>query len=485
MKFLQRSSEYLNSTRTTGFLVALHVAMLLVVVYIPQPPSPDEMTYMSLAESMEHGSYSVWYGEYDPAPIEVHRTHGYPAFLLAIRSISSSKMLLRAVQATLHLLTLLIGVHYLRRSPLATYKANSFLFLMLPQLQLLYYVGQVFPEVLISFFLTALALSYTSHGVRPFHTVLRIVLLGAAFWVRPIVLLLPLFILIADLLLLRGMARLSAFKRHAIVALGFALVAPIPFGLWNLKSHGRFSPVPLTGSAVISNLGLWQLRLPGYGTIRYFQYNTFGREFIPWVDTSTAATYFAQYEAQWDRIEERAAPYMSTADMERVPRMMEHPWLWATRSADYTVALDRAIAKENLAMVKAEPFYYLVTRLYTAARLWITNINLPMERTIYRVTPGVHPIVGRPQNASGWVMACVPFAVTFFSFGLGLPFLMISVWRNRRVWFERRYLLYVIAYVWFVHIPMAIQSRYTVPVHVLAILCITLALTDRSEPQVK
>jgi len=56
---------------------------------------------------------------------------------------------------------------------------------------------------------------------------------------------------------------------------------------------------------------------------------------------------------------------------------------------------------------------------------------------------------------------------------------LYTIFRDRERWFPRRYLLYMIMYVWLIHVPMVIQSRYTVPVHVLAILCITLALTDR------
>jgi len=350
---------------------------------------------------------------------------------------------------------------------------------MIPQFQMLHYVGQVFPEVLMSLFCTALAISNSTPGNRAIHIVLRILLMAAAFWVRPIALLLPLFVLFADLLVVRSTERMAVLKRNSIVVLGFAVLGPLPFAYWNLKTHGYFKPVTLTGSAVISNLGLWQLRLPGYGTIRYFQYNNFGREFIPWVDSTSAARYFADYEAQWDRIKEKTDPFMTERDRQWVPQMMEHQWLWATRSADYTVALDRAIAEENRAMIKAEPVYYLATRAYTAARLWVTNINLPMRRIIYRVTPGVHPVVGKPEGLMGWGKALVPFLITFISFGIGLPFLFISIWRNKRLWYERRYLLYIILYVWLVHIPMAIQSRYTVPVHVLAILCITLAFSDR------
>ncbi len=474
------SGRWLRSRRFTGYLMAVHVVLLLVAIALPQPPSPDEATYLALAESMTHGGFSVWDGIYDPVPVEVHRTHGYPAFLMVVRMVSKSKFFLGLVQGALYLLALWLVLRYLRTQEDADLRRNVFLLAMLPQLQLLYYVGQVFPEPLMVLLLTALALSYGRGMGRLHDPWVRILLLVVAFWVRPIVLLLPLFLLVVDLFLEPRAQWIATGKRQLVVIAGFVLLGPFLFACWNLRTHGYFKPVPLTGSAVISNLGLWQLRLPGYGTVHYFQYNTFGREIIPWVDEANAARYYSAYQEQWDRIEARAATAMTPEDRAHVPAMMEHN-VWATRSPAYTIALDQAIREENWAMIKADPWYYLVSRLYTSVRLWVTNINLPMERVIYRLSPGEHPRVGRPAGAMGWAKALIPFLITFVTFGLGLPFLLISVIRDPRRWYARRYLLATVGYVWLIHIPMLIQSRYTVPVHVLAILCIVLALTDRKQ----
>lgn len=471
---------WLQSGRLTVVLIAVHVLMLLAVLLMPHVPSADEPTYVALAESMDHGGFSVWADRYDPAPVDTHRTHGYPAFVWSLRRISTRVTIIFIAQALIHLITLLLVLRYLRAETNGTVKSNVFLLAMLPQLQLLHYVGQVFPEVLMSFLCTAIALSYTVRGAGARDLALRVALLALAFWVRPVMLLFPLFVLVADLLVARGAERWSSLRSHAFVLVAVAMLGPVPFAYWNHVHHGVWKPVPLSGSAVISNMGIWQLRLPGYGTMHYFQHSMFGREFIPWVGDSAAAVYYGRYQDQWRRIDANADPFRTVEDVEQVPRMMADPQRFAARSPGYTIALDRAIAEENRAMIKAEPFYYLATRLYTAVRLWVTNINLPMERIIYKPTPGSFPQVGRPQGLVAWMKLLVPFAITFISFGVGLTFLFISVVRDRKQWVARRYLLYMILYVWLVHIPMVIQSRYTVPVHVLALLCITLAFTDRS-----
>lgn len=483
MNVFRKASELLSDGRSLGYLAGLHVLLVILAVSVPQPPSPDEATYLALADSMADGGFSVWDGVYDPAPVEVHRTHGYPTFLLAVRSISGSKHFLGMVQGGLYLFALWLVVRSLRRLNRGVFLSNLFLLLMIAQIQLLHYVGQVFPETLMVLFLTAYALSLSSGRHLRGDRWLLMVLLAASFWVRPIAILLPVFVLLGDLLLQPKGQRWPGARGHLLVAVGFVLLGPLPFAWWNWSNHGYFRPLPLTGSAVISNLGIWQLRLPGYGTVHYFQYNTFGRELLPWVGEHAAADHFDRYQAQWERIEQRAAPAMTPEDRERVPQMMEHSALWATRSPGYTRALDKAIQEENVRMIKAEPWYYLATRLYTAIRLWVTNINLPMEKVIYRPSPGTHPRVGKPKGVIGWTKVLTPFAITFITFGLGLPFIVVSIFRDRRRWYERRYLLMVIAYVWLVHVPMLIQSRYTVPVHVLAVMCLALAIADRQDSQ--
>lgn len=470
----------LRSQRLTNILIALHVIMLVGVVFLPHVPSVDEPTYLALAQSIENGGFSVWGDHYDPAPVDTHRTHGYPMFILVLLRIYDSITTIFVAQALLFFTTLLLVLHVVRHHPQSTLLKNVFLLAMLPQLQLLHYVGQVFPEVLMSFLCSAIALSYHGERESRWMVLLRIVLLAGAFWVRPVMLLFPAMVLVADLFVLRGPLRWSGLRSNAKVLVGAALLGPVPFAYWNFVNHGVPKPVPISGSAVFENMGIWQLRLPGYGTMHYFQHSSFGREFIPWVNGLDAHEHYASYQEQWARIHAEADPYKTAEDRARLPLMMTHPQRFAARSAPYSIALNRAIAKENMAMIKAEPFYYCATRLYTSVRLWVTNINLPMKRIVYRPTPGRFPLVRRPEGIVGWSKTLLPFIITFMSFGLGLPYLTYMVVRGHQRWFQRRHLLYMIIYVWLIHVPMVIQSRYTVPVHVVAILCITFALTDRN-----
>lgn len=473
-----RILDLLDRPSFRTLLLVLHVLIVCVVVIKDNVRSPDEATYMGLARSMEKGGYSVWQDILDPPPTDVVRTHGYPTFLFLIAKLGGDRRAVFAVQALLYLgmLTILLSLLAAGKGNVVG-RQNIFLLIMLPQFQIVYYVGQIFPEILMAF-AGVMAVFLAWRRDRLSHQVILGAVLAIGFWVRPVFLLFPLFMLLADLVLVKGMERWKTMKWNVLALFFFLLLGPLPFTLWNLNAHGVARPVPLTGSALISNLGIWQLRLPGYGTMHYFQYNYFGREIIPAVDPDEAEMYYQRYQEQWSRIDSVTRGSMTQQDEVLLP-LMEQDSLYVTRSPEYTVALDRAIASENRRMILDEPMHYLATRLYAAVRLWVTNINLPMEKIVYRPTPGVRPVVGKPVGLMGWAKALVPFLITVSTFGVGIPLLILSVWRDPRRWYDRRYMLYLIGYVWMIHIPMVIQSRYTVPVHGLAIACFAFMISDR------
>ena len=478
MNLPESVKRWLHDRRLTRVLLVVHVLMMLAAILRAPVRSTDETTYMALARSLEHGRFSVWDGVFEPPPADVIRTHGYPAFLAAVRLIGHDVRWVFLVQGMLHLTLLLLLLRLLKGDDAGSnLRRNALLLLLLPQLQLLHYAAQVFPETLVSLLLLLVALA-AMRGPAAGRWWRLGLAAAALFWVRPVMLLLPLALLLFDLLVSRRGERWMLLRANALALGFFVALGPLPFACWNQAVHGYFKPVPLTGSAVISNLGIWQARLPGYGTMHYFQNNFFGHELVPWVTPDEAERHYARYQQQWQRIDSITRPAMTARDSLLLPQMIQDS-IYYTRSARYTVALNEAIAAENRQMIRDEPLYYIATRAYAAVRLWITNVNLPMARIVYRPGTGLRPEVGRPDGLKGWLSVLAPTVITGLSFGIGLPLLCVAIWRNRSRWYERRYLLLVILYVWMVHIPMTIQSRYTVPLHAIALACMAWAIGDR------
>ena len=484
MMFLNRVRARLASPATGRMLLALHVLVLVASFVVFEPTaSGDQATYIGLAEGLEQGTFSYWNGIYDPPPLETYRTHGYPAFLVAVRWFSHSDFAIKLAQALLYLAALWLAWRWLSRPPNDRSVGSVFLLLMLPQAQMLFYVHRVFPEIPMALCCT-LAVVLGTRRQLGFRGILMLgLVLAAAFWVRPVMLLFPVMVLLGEFVLLRGAERMASIRGVLMYTAVFAVCGPLPFAAWNHAAHGTWRPVPISGSAVISNIGFWQLRLPGYGSRHYFQLNYFGREVVPWVSADEAEAHYARYQEQWRRIDAVAAAGITARDRELLPAMAaDHYALFATRSAPYTLALDRAIAAENRKAILAEPGYYVATRVYTAVRLWITNINLPMQHVVYGPEPGARPAVGRPAGLAGWATAMVPFAISAVTFGLGGLLLVWRIMRNRKDWLAFRYALYLIAYLWVIHIPMSMQSRYLVPVHIVTVACIAIALVRPTRP---
>jgi len=479
---MKELNTLLNAPRAGTVLLSLHLVMLLASFFaFGNEISGDQATYLGLARGLEQGVFSYWTGVFDPPPIETYRTHGYPAFLVLVRWISHQLITIKVEQALLHVLGLFLVSGWLHRQVNGDRKRNLFLLLLLPQFQIIYYVHQVFPEALMGVICTTAVVLGWEQRPGTWRTIFLGVVLAAGFWVRPVFLLFPALVIVADLVFAKNVERGPVLRRNLLTSAIFLLTGPLPFGIWNLNTHGHFKPVPLSGSAVVTNLGFWQLRLPGYGSMHYFHYNYFGNEFISWVTADEAEKYYATYQAQWARIDSMTRPAMTADDARFLPEMTaKYDSLFITRSPQYTMALDKAIRSETLRSIKTEPGYYLASRIYTTVRLWVTNINYPMQRLIYRPGTKERPITGRPSGLGGWAKATVPFLITAFTFGIGLTLIIRSVWMGRERWRERRYALYLIGYLWMIHIPMVMQSRYLVPIHMITIACIALALADRT-----
>ena len=477
--FLDRAGALLRGRRARTILIGSHVlAIALSFRVFHDERSPDRCTYRGLADGIAAGHYSYWNGLLDPAPGEVYRTHGYPVFLWAIRAVTKELLAVKVVQSLLHACAIALLLLLLARLRPGDVRAQNLLLLItLPDVPLLMYPQLLFPETLMEVLCVLLAwVAITRSGGSKW--LLIGLLMAAAYWVRPVMALFPLLPPLADALFLRGAER----RREVGTGLASAVLAialgPLAFGWWNLSNHGIFNPLPLTGSSVVSNMGIWQLKLPGYGTMHYFRWTRFGSEIVSWADPDEAARNYVEYERQWRAIDSTAMLSATPQDTLALRAMIPHlDSLFATRSPQLTVAYDKVVAAANRRMILEDPVYYIASRAYTAVRLWITNINMPMDRTVWQLPADHRPVIGRPKGVSGWARAFAPFFTTLLLFGVGLPLLFRDVWRRRALWKAWRFPLLLITYVWLIHVPMSIQSRYMIPIHLLVFFCYALMLT--------
>ncbi|HEX5653380.1 MAG TPA: hypothetical protein VFX58_09920, partial [Chitinophagaceae bacterium] len=124
----------------------------------------------------------------------------------------------------------------------------------------------------------------------------------------------------------------------------------------------------------------------------------------------------------------------------------------------YTNAREKILNRLLKKHISSSPGYYIQTRIYTAARIWFTGINKE-----------------ELQKASfmGKLKLLYPFLVTFTCIFGGLITVLILIFKRILSWKIYWPLFLLIGYFGLIHIPFAIQARYTVPVHMFILFLLS------------
>ena len=447
-------SQLANSRRTFWPLFLGYTAYSAILVFwvSARVASNDQQSYLALVDGLRQGVFSE-YSFLDPAPPETFRSPGYPLFLLGVRIVSASRWSVLIVQLGLLLGTVLLGAKVADRLCGATGLArNLVVAFAFPSAQLPFYAGLLYPETLMA----ALLMAYVAVEVLVdarrvwLRRLCTGALWGVTILVRPIFLFLPLFVILADAFVLRR--RLLVLFRERLLPILVAGVILLPYAAWNRYHHGIWTVLPVEGAAANVLYGFWQHRLPGYAPQRYWPGTHMGDEVFPLTRRADVPRHAAAFEADWDEIYARARPFLSTADRERAGLMAAHPELFATCSTAYTLARRRAVEAVVLRRVLAEPGYYLATRLYTGLRLWVTGIDKRRLRGA--------------RSSQDVLWAVYPTLATAGLFA-GLAYSLSLLLRRQLPLSSCATALWTILYCWLAHLPVSIQSRYTVPVHPL------------------
>jgi hypothetical protein len=447
-----------------GLLLLNLLAALAVAAATFHTVSGDHHTYLGYADGLLHGRYSYWYFFPDYIP-DTFRNPGYPVFLFLLKGVGLPEGGIRLIQVGLYLATIVVLLRLLAR-----YEASSswtlrnlFLLLLLPNVQLAYFAAVIFPEVLVAFLLALygwVAIAWPANTWR--RTIALGLLAGAVFQARPIFLLFPGLQLLLDFWQTRPKAAFA--WGQAVALLGLFGLTMLPYAYWNYRHHGVLKPTSLEGGAGVMQIGFWALRMPGYHETRYWG-NLMGDEIVPFADSAAVPGYIAAFNREWDDIEAACRPLLTPRDAHYLPLMRrDHPDLFPTYTSAYTQQREKLLTQATLVNIRREPGYYLKTRLYTLVRLWVTGIQKPAWRTA--------------TSPRAKITVLYPMLVSGFTFLLALVSIGWVLLKRRAVtsavgW---RFALALVVYFGLIHLPFAIQARYTVPVRPWLLFAIALAL---------
>lgn len=439
-------------------LLLLNIIAVLGIFYLSsQVEFPDAKSYWYMAKGFGEGQFSSWYflPVYTP---ETLRTWGYPFFVYLCQIVYDAPLTVKLVQLILHFGILLLCLRLISYFNKGVSAKSLFLLLLLPNIQIAYYAGQIASETINIFFIMLFFyLWYTKRDNWTKYILLALISF-IIFQLRPVFLLVP-FLLVAYKLL---------FERTNLkYSFGFILVFTIsllPFGFWNKSAHGIFKITPLEGGAGAANLGFWGFRLPDGYNPKFYWNARYSKDLTQpsFATDDERETFQRKYELEWAQINKELENYLTPEDSLRLSIYNNKEYgLWEVMSSGYTHAREKLLARYLIKDIKESPGYYIKTRLYTLLRLWFTGINKSQFEE---------------AGVAGKVKLVYPFAVTFIFIFCGLAFVIISFLRKWLSWKLYWPIFIVIAYFGLAHIPFGIQARYTVPVHIFILMLCSFSL---------
>ena len=454
-------STMLNSKKTYFILILLNIIVGFVIFKLSTTIRfPDSTDYWYLGESLIHGKFSSWYflPKYYP---ETLRTPGYPLFLSFFQLFSDSQLIPEMVQLFIYGICIFLCLQIIKKISNSQSTINLFLLLLLPNIQVVYYTGCISAEILnVLFVLLTIYLITCNRGIL--NSILLALFTYGAFIVRPSFLLFP-FVLFVYFLIVNK----RDFKYASTFIVAYILLL-IPFGIWNKTNHGLFKVTPLEGGAGVAHMGFWQLKLPdGYWESFYF-----GNVMVP--DLTKPPLYTKEeladnvkkFESEAAVLTAKQNVFLAREDSAYLAYMStQRLGLILTHNSRYTIEREKIIWKEVIENVKEEPGYYLISRCYHLFKAYVTGIN-------YITLAQTHSILGK-------IKLIYPFVVTLIFIFCGLLYITISTILSKKYFPYQWILILLCWYYGVVHLPFTMQSRYTIPVHLLILVLLSLMISKK------
>jgi 4-amino-4-deoxy-L-arabinose transferase-like glycosyltransferase len=417
----------------------------------------DEHGYRLMSEGLSQGRFSSWYflDHYYP---ETLRTPAYPIFLFLVGYISNAKLWICLIQLVLYFVGLGLACDLVSRlSGRDTRARIFFLILTAINIQIPYYAGCVSPD----FFCILLTILYAyililkSHQLK--YACLAGVVAGMICMMRPSFLLFP--FLITGYFLFKRLG-----WRYTVLHVVLFTTTLLPFSLWNYFNHGVFKPTPLEGGAGVAHMGYWSFRLPRNYTEHYYWHNTTEHDLMDPFAFSAEERESNRliFEQEWKEILIKLDARNSPEDRVEIERMTRYnPYAFKLYNSDYTKDREKLLWMKTLEHIWDNPWFYFKTRVYSFCRFYFTGVS-------YNKWNSAASILGK-------IKTLYPFLITFTCIFIGFVVGIISAVRSRT---PGTFILCAMAlYQGVIHVPFAIQARYTVPVHFTILILLALAVS--------
>lgn len=417
----------------------------------------DAWSYIGLANGILHGEYSMWWHLAEDYPDTV-RVPGFPLLIAGVMALFGSWKAMVGVNVLLYAIALYCTRAVILRLDGRVLTWNLFLLLLLPMIFIPYYITQVYTEVpVLALISVALYIGIRPGPLRwPWALALGLVF-GCAFQLKPVLLLLP--ALYAACRWWQG--RSWAEARGMLLMLVVFGATLVPYGLWNRARHGVFKITPLEGGAGVMHFGLWAGKLPGY-TEKAYWHNFAGDELVRFTPEEEIPANIAAYEQEWNEVNARIAPLLTAHDSVLFTDTVKAPFpSMRTLNAEYTILRDRLLVERTVDLATSDPLYTALFKAYSAIRFWVIGIQRG-------------DLAG--ASLAGRVQMLYATGITLLVFLATLIVVPLAFRRGLIAWSGTWQLLFYMLYFGLLHLPFAIQARYTVPVRFAMFALLAMAI---------
>lgn len=451
--------EALSGRRAHFALLGLNALVALGVAWGSRHQVlTDTWSYLGLAEGILHGTYSMWWPLGDDWP-DTFRAPGYSLLVAGVLALFGNWKAMYVVNLLLYAYAITLTMRIIARFDDRLLTRNLFLLLLLPLVNVPFYITQLYTEMPVMAAITAALYYGTGRGRWSVGiAVVMGLLFGFIEQCKPVFLLFPLFF--AAFAWWTDRRRIN--WRGQGIALAVYALCLLPYGFWNLRNHGVFRVTPIEGGPGYMQLGYWAGKTPGY-VDTFHLHNFMGDEIVRFVPEEDVPKHIAEYEREWRDIKERIDPLRTRADsiMLASRSLMPHP-VENTWNTKLTLERERLLKEATIRNMLNDPWYTLKYKAYSAVRLWVIGI----QRGDFQKAG----IAGKMRMLHA----------TLYTGLILLLFLALVPWAYRRgalSWRGTWPMLLLLAYVGLLHIPFTIQARYTTPVRLIMLALIAIALT--------
>jgi hypothetical protein len=456
---MERGLRMLATQRAFRVLLVLNVLMVFFLMWSTRGVVlSDTWSYVGLAEGILHGEYSMWWPLEADYP-DTFRTPGFPLMIAVVMFVFGTWKAMVWVNFVLYWVALYLTLRTIGRYDPRPLTRNLFLLLLLPMINVPYYINQVYTEiptlVAISLFLFVVMRpgKWTVGGSAALG-----LLFGFMFQCKPVFLIFPTLFAVAAFL----MDRKNFDVRGQMVMLFTFVVTLLPYGYWNLRNHGVFKVTQLEGGGGYMHFSYWCGKMPGY-TDHISLGNFTGDEIIRFTPEDSVPKHIAAFEEEWAEIKSRIDPLLTAKDSVMVASRADMPYIpHMTFNSEFTLMREKILQRQGLEHMWNDPWYTLAYKSYSAVRLWVIGIQR-----------------GDFQRASiaGKVQMLYATGITGLVFLLSLALIPLAYERGRLSWASTWPLVFALVYVGFFHLPFTIQARYTTCVRfaMLALLAMAIA----------